>query len=163
MTERFHGRYIGEVIDNEDPKNLCRVRLRVPEVLGDAESGWCLPSSPFAGPGVGFAAVPPVKGLVFVEWPAGDVSRVPVWSGAVWSDGNGVPGAGPNAVLLITPGGHKVELIDEPSGDRALRLTAASGAVIRMDASGITAEFKKQKIEVTSSKISFNGGSLEVS
>src|SRR5436305_6336259 len=36
--------------------------------------------SPYAGSGVGLAAVPPVGSLVFVEWSAGDTTRVPIRS-----------------------------------------------------------------------------------
>ena len=90
MTDRFHGKYLGTVVDNDDPKALGRVRVKVPEVFGDETSGWCLPCSPYAGSGVGLAVVPPVGSLVFVEWPAGDTSRVPIWSGGAWPDGNGV-------------------------------------------------------------------------
>jgi hypothetical protein len=161
--DRFYGKFIGTVEANDDPKHLCRLKAKVPEVLGDETSGWCLPSVPYGGPQVGLAAVPPNGALVFVEWPAGDVSRTPVWSGAVWSDGQGVPDAGPAAVLLITPAGHKIELVDDPEGDRALRLTAASGAKVTMDGDGVLIEFKSQKIAVTSSSISLNDGALEVS
>ncbi|MFI0445515.1 phage baseplate assembly protein V [Actinomadura sp. 6N118] len=161
--DRFYGKYIGIVTDNEDPKNLCRLKVTVPEVMGEQATGWCLPNSPYAGPGVGWAAVPPLDALVLVEWPAGDVTRTPVWAGAIWSDGAGVPDAGPAAVLLVTPGGHQVQLIDEPEGDAAIVLTAASGAVLRLDGDGVQVEFGTQKIAMTDAKISFNGGALEVS
>ncbi|MGY1617348.1 phage baseplate assembly protein V [Geodermatophilus sp. SYSU D00691] len=162
MTDRFYGKYIGTVEANDDPKHLCRVKAKVPEVLGDETTGWCLPSVPYGGPKVGLAAVPPTGALVFVEWPAGDVTRTPVWSGAVWSDGQGVPDAGPAAIRLITPAGHKVELVDEPTDDRALRLTSASGATLVMDKNGVLVTFKSQKVAVTASSITLNGGALEV-
>lgn len=159
--ERFPGRYPATVVDNEDPKQLCRLRVRVPEVLGTQTSGWCLPSSPYAGPRVGLAAVPPRDSLVFVEWPAGDVARVPVWSGAAWTQGEGVPGAGPKSVVLLTPAGNRIELLDE-SGGEAVKVTAASGAAVTLDQSGVLITFGSQKIAMTSSGISFNDGALEV-
>ncbi|MDI2131687.1 phage baseplate assembly protein V [Yinghuangia seranimata] len=159
--ERFHGRYPAVVVDNEDPKKLCRLRVKVPEVLGEQTTGWCLASSPYAGPGVGLAVVPPKDALVFVEWPAGDVGRVPVWSGAAWAQGDGVPGAGPKAVVLVTPAGNRVELLDE-SGGEAVKVTAASGASVTLDASGAVIAFGSQKIAMTGSGISFNDGALEV-
>ena len=159
--DRFPGRYLGTVVDNDDPKGLCRVKVKVPEVFLDETCGWALPSSPYAGPGSGLAAVPPGGGLGFVEWPAGDVTRVPIWSGAAWADGDGVPGAGPDVVVLLTPAGNKVELRDA-SGDEAVEVTAVSGAKVALDSNGVTIEFGAQKVELTRSSISFNGGALEV-
>lgn len=161
MIERVHGRHVATVIDNVDPKNLCRVRVLVPEVLADQESGWCRPAMPYAGPSVGFAAVPPVGSVVLVEWPSGDVSREPVWSGAAWADGDGVEGAGPDAVIIVTPGGNKVELRDE-SGSEKLELTAASGAKVTMDSNGLTLAFGSQKLAMTNQSVSVNDGALEI-
>ncbi len=161
MTERFHGKYVGVVQDNDDPKGLMRLRVKVPEVFGDEGTGWALPCSPYAGSGIGFAAVPPIGSLVFVEWPAGDTSRVPIWSGGAWTDGEGVSDAGPDALVLTTPAGHKIVLRDE-SGSEAVEVKAASGAKVVLDASGVAIEFGGQKIELTRSSISLNGGALEV-
>lgn len=89
MTEpidRFYGKYRGIVADNLDPKSLGRVRVRVPEVLSDVDTGWALPCAPYAGDGVGLYAVPPIGAGVWVEFEAGDVSR-PIYSGCWWSDG----------------------------------------------------------------------------
>lgn len=160
--DRFPGRYPGTVVDNDDPLALSRVRARVPEILGEETTGWCLPSTPYAGSGVGFAAVPPVGALVYVEWPAGDVTRLPVWSGAAWANGDGVPGAGPETVVLLTPAGNKVELKDE-SGSEAIELTAASGALVALDKNGVRVQFGSMKVAITRSSVSVNDGALEVS
>jgi uncharacterized protein involved in type VI secretion and phage assembly len=159
--DRFPGRYAGTVVDNEDPKGLCRVKVTVPEVLGDQTTGWCLPSMPFAGDGVGLAVVPPAGALVFVEWPAGDPTRVPVWTGAAWADGTGVEGAGPDKILLRTGAGNTVEIRDT-DGDEAIVLTAASGAEVTLDAAGVTVVFGGQSMVITDSSISFNDGALEI-
>src|SRR5204863_734899 len=78
VIDRCFGKYLAQVVDNDDPKGLARVRVQVPEILGEETTGWCLPSSPWAGPGVGLAVVPPVDALVLVEWPAGDTGRTPI-------------------------------------------------------------------------------------
>jgi uncharacterized protein involved in type VI secretion and phage assembly len=159
--DRFAGRYLGTVVDNDDPKGLCRIKVRVPEVFRGETSGWCLPSAPYAGPGAGFAAVPPVGAMVFVEWPAGDVTRVPIWSGGVWADGEGVEGAGPEVIILLTTAGNRVELRDS-SGDEAIEITSVSGAKVALDSDGALIEFGSQKVALTRSSISFNDGALEV-
>jgi uncharacterized protein involved in type VI secretion and phage assembly len=161
VTDRFTGKYLAVVTDNDDPKALSRLRVQVPEVFGEETTGWCLPSSPYAGPGVGLAAVPPIGSLVFVEWPNGDPTRVPIWAGAAWADGDGVQGAGPDSVLLVTPGGHRISLSDA-SGSEAIEITAASGAKVALDGDGVTVEFGSQRLALTRASISLNGGALEV-
>jgi uncharacterized protein involved in type VI secretion and phage assembly len=159
--ERFPGKYLGVVVDNDDPKALMRLRVQVPEVLGEETTGWCLPCSPYAGAGVGLAAVPPVGSLVFVEWSAGDTTRVPVWSGGTWADGEGPEDAGPDTLVLVTPGGHAVRLRDE-SGAEAIEIEAASGAKLVMDQNGVTVSFGSQKLALTRSSVVVNDGALEV-
>jgi len=160
-VDRFPGLYAGSVVDNDDPKGLCRLKAKVPEVLGDESVGWCLPSLPYSGSAVGLAVVPPVGATVWVTWPAGDVTRVPVWTGAAWSDGDGVPGAGPDRIVLLTPAGNKVEIVDAP-GDEAVTVEAASGAKVVLDADGVLLGFGAQKVALTSSSVSVNDGALEV-
>jgi hypothetical protein len=161
VSDRLVGKYLGVVVDNDDPKALGRLRVQVPEVFEDETTGWCLPCSPYAGSGVGLAAVPPTGSVVFVEWPAGDTSRVPIWSGGAWADGAGVDEAGPDVLLLVTPAGHRVALRDA-SGDEAVEIEAASGAKIALTGDGVTVEFGSQSIAVTRGSVSVNDGALEV-
>ena len=57
-----------------------RIRVLVPAVLGTEVSPWAEPCAPYAGPGMGLYAVPPVGAAVWVEFEAGQISR-PIWSG----------------------------------------------------------------------------------
>jgi len=85
QTDRHYGKYRGLVTDNQDPKNLARLKARVPEVLGDVETGWALPAVPYAGNNLGSYLVPPSGAGVWIEFEAGHVSR-PIWSGCWWGD-----------------------------------------------------------------------------
>ncbi|MBU0596503.1 phage baseplate assembly protein V, partial [Candidatus Bipolaricaulota bacterium] len=69
---RHYGKHRAIVTDNEDPRGLGRIRARVPEVLGDVETGWALPCSPYAGDGAGLYAVPDPGAGVWIEFEAGD-------------------------------------------------------------------------------------------
>lgn len=80
---RFFGKYRGIVKANEDPERRGRLQLIVPAVLGDAVI-WALPCVPYAGPNVGFYAMPPVDAGVWVEFEAGDPSY-PIWVGCYWA------------------------------------------------------------------------------
>lgn len=84
-----YGKYRGLVSDNNDPRNIGRIRARVQELLGDVETGWALPCAPYAGNGEGQFTVPPVGAGVWVEFESGDLSR-PIWSGCWWGE-NQVP------------------------------------------------------------------------
>jgi uncharacterized protein involved in type VI secretion and phage assembly len=161
VSERFIGKYSAVVVDNQDPRGLARLKVQVPEVFGEETTGWATACSPYSGQNAGLAAVPPVGSLVYVEWPAGDTSRVPIWSGGSWADGEGVPDAGPDVLVLVTPAGHKIELKDT-SGSESIQVSAVSGAEIVLDSNGISISFGQQKIALTNSSVSINDGALEV-
>ena len=159
--DRFPGKYVGIVVDNDDPSRLSRLRVRVPEVFGTETTGWCTPCSPYAGSGVGLAAVPPAGSLVYVEWPAGDTSRTPIWSGGLWPGGDGIEDAGPDALVLVTPGGNRIILRDA-QGQEAVEIEAPSGAKLVLDSEGARLEFGSQRVALKRASISLNDGALEV-
>ncbi len=80
---RHFGKYRGLVTDNEDPSAIGRIKAQVPEVFGELSTPWATPCAPYAGPGVGFHAIPPVGAGVWIEFEAGDPSR-PIWTGGWW-------------------------------------------------------------------------------
>lgn len=160
MTQDFVGLFQGMVTDNDDPEKKCRIKAAVPELL-DGSTGWCVPSFPYAGDGCGFAMVPPVGSSVLVQWPRGDLSAPPVWSGANFSGGSAVDGAGPDTVIVLTPGGHRVELSDEQS---TLTITCSQGAVITLDGNGVKIDNGLGAlVDLQGSSVDINNGALRVS
>ncbi|BCJ57212.1 phage baseplate assembly protein V [Micromonospora endophytica] len=85
MPGRFLGKFRGTVTDTRDPLGEGRIQVSVPEVLGEHAS-WALPCVPYAGPGVGLLAAPPVGTRVWVEFEAGSPDR-PIWVGCFWGRG----------------------------------------------------------------------------
>jgi hypothetical protein len=83
----FYGKYKGIVTDVDDPESLGRIRAQVPDAYHDLDSPWAKPCAPYAGPGVGLYAIPPVGAAVWIEFEQGDVS-LPIWSGGWWDNGN---------------------------------------------------------------------------
>src|SRR5262249_49028747 len=69
--EKLFGKYLGTVVDRNDPYQIGRLRLKVPSVFGDATTEWAWPASPFAGAGYGFLFVPKESDLVWVEFAEG--------------------------------------------------------------------------------------------
>jgi len=156
--ERYLGRYRGEVLDVEDPKSIGRVKVKVPEVLGDVDSGWALPAFAATGDGSGIYAVPPVGAGVWVEFEAGDLAR-PVWVGGWHKDGGLPTDATPKKFVLQTPGGHVVTLDDDGT---KIEIKESGGNTITMNSDGIELKVGGKKVEITSSAVQINGGSLEV-
>jgi uncharacterized protein involved in type VI secretion and phage assembly len=114
---RHYGKYRGIVTDNQDPNSLGRLRARVPEVLGDVETGWALPCAPYTGDGSGVYTVPEPGTGVWIEFEAGDVSR-PIWSGCWWGTGqlpqnNSGTAATPPLRIIRSEQGLMVSLDDD--------------------------------------------------
>ena len=160
MTGHHYGRYRGIVTDNEDEKNLGRLKARVPEVLGNVETGWALPAAPFAGDGVGLFSVPPPGAGVWIEFEAGDVSR-PIWSGCWWGDGQLPNQATPAIRVLKTVSGHTITL-DDTDGSEKVEVTDKNGAKIVMDQSGVEISKGGQKVKLSQNSVIVNDGALEV-
>jgi hypothetical protein len=148
------------VVGNDDPDGQCRLEISVPMLMKQPVSK-CLPALPFAGPGAGMAVVPPIGAAVWVEWPGGDLSKQAIWSGAWWPPKQaGVPGAGPGTLVLLTPGGHRVELSDD---DGSITLTSSGGASITIGDDGIVLDNGRgAKLELSGPGISLNNGAFEV-
>src|SRR6185503_17222413 len=82
---RFYGKYRALVVDNADPENRGRLRLRIPSVLGEkVTSGWALPCLPYGGTAdQGFFFIPERDAMGWVEFEAGNLDY-PIWVGAFW-------------------------------------------------------------------------------
>lgn len=110
-----YGKHRGLVVDNNDPLSLGRLRARIPD-FGDVETGWAMPSTPYASNGAGFFMVPPMGTGVWIEFEAGDVSRA-IWTGCWWKEGQ-LPisstgaTATPSLKIIRTEQGNSVALDD---------------------------------------------------
>src|SRR5262249_41596585 len=92
-----------------------RVQAIVPDVLGTLPATWAMPAAPYAGPGAGFIALPPVGAGVWIEFEQGDPD-FPIWSGGWWGSGAELPAAAAqpaaNQIILATPGGARITVSD---------------------------------------------------
>ena len=85
---RFPGLYLGTVTNNNDPRGLNRVKVRVTEVGGQLELAWARVLVGFAGPEVGFSFLPEVGTRVVVAFEAEDANR-PVVVGLGYDESEG--------------------------------------------------------------------------
>ena len=156
VRNRFYGKYRGTV--TEVDADTLRIKAKVPAVLGDTASGWCVACVPYAGPGVGFAFLPEPGAGVWIEFEGGDVSY-PVWAGCYWREGEKPDDATPTVKAIVTAKGSKVLLDDDA---QTITLTDASNNKVTLSSDGITLERGANKVVVSDSNVSVNDGAMEV-
>jgi uncharacterized protein involved in type VI secretion and phage assembly len=165
MSDSFYGKFRGVVTDIQDPLQQGRVRARVPDVLGDRESGWAMPCLPFAGDGMGFFGLPKVGAGIWIEFEHGDPDY-PVWAGCWYGGVAEVPPvllAPPYKKTLIkTEGGQSITLDDTP-GVGGITLETSGGQKIKISATGIEVDNGQgAKITLQGPQVNVNNGALEV-
>ncbi|HEV3468478.1 MAG TPA: phage baseplate assembly protein V [Pyrinomonadaceae bacterium] len=165
MSNRFYGKYRGTVTDNKDPLMIGRVRARVPDVMGDLETGWAMPCAPFGGSGFGFFALPGVGAGVWVEFEHGDPDY-PIWAGCWFGSVAEMPPellAPPyKKVLIKTEGGHSIVLDDTP-GVGGITLETSGGQKVVLNAMGVEiTSGQGGTIKITGPQVSVNDGALDV-
>jgi len=156
VRNRFYGKYRGTVTE-VDAKTL-RIKAKVPAVLGEQQTGWCMPCVPYAGPDVGFAFLPEVGAGVWIEFEGGDVSY-PIWTGCYWRTDEKPADAAPKVKAIVTKAGHKI-LLDDDAG--AIAISDANDNKITLESSGITLERSGKKVKISDAEVNINDGSLEV-
>jgi hypothetical protein len=145
VDRRYFGKYKAFVVDNADPDNRGRLRLRIPSALGEnVVSGWALPCTPFGGAdGQGFFFIPDRDAGVWAEFEEGLLDH-PIWVGTFWSKPGGKtevpdPGGGqsPPTSKIIKTINHTIELADG-QGSEAIKITDAKNSnTITIDSNGV--------------------------
>jgi len=158
VRNRYFGKYRGVVRDIDDPENMGRIIAQVPEIYGQDDSPWALPSVPFAGSNHGLVLLPEVGDGIWMEFEAGDPSR-PIWTGCWWASDEMPDPGGTRTRVLVTSAGHKMILDDEQG---SVRLLHCDGGEITMTNSDITLKIGSSQIVLSASGINFNNGAFEV-
>lgn len=153
---RFYGKYRGSVTDVD--ASTLRIKAKVPAVLKDQETGWCMPCVPYAGQDVGVAFLPEKGSGVWIEFEGGDVSY-PIWTGCYWRSGEQPSDATPKVKAIVTKSPHKI-LLDDDGG--SITISDSNQNKITLDSSGITLERGGNKVEISDSEVNVNDGALEV-
>jgi uncharacterized protein involved in type VI secretion and phage assembly len=157
VERRFYGKYRGFVVDNDDPKHLGRLRVRVPSLLGsDVVTGWAMPCVPYGGAAnQGILFIPEADSGVWIEFEEGDL-EFPIWVGAFWSEPGGeseLPkpndpdGAEQSSVqdpvtrkIIKTRKGHTIQF-EDADGDESIlivQVTDSGPNVVVLNADGIS-------------------------
>jgi len=120
-SDKFPGIYRGTVMDNVDPLQYGRVKVKIYPMLADVETTnlpWAVPMYPIwegAGTGIGYFAVPDIGTNVFVMFEMGDIYQ-PVYIGEAPDAVKGLPSDRttnyPNRKVIKSSSGIKV-IIDD--------------------------------------------------
>jgi hypothetical protein len=139
MSPPFYGKYRGIVTDIKDPLNMGRIRAKVNDVLGPAESGWAMPCVPFAGQNMGFYVLPPEGSGVWIEFEKGDPD-FPIWTGGWWGAPFEIPTEALNPLyktFVIKFEGGTTIIIDETPGKGGVTIKGVGGQEFKLLPTGI--------------------------
>lgn len=125
-ARRFYGKYRGKVAENVDPLFLGRILPIVPAV-SDLPLTWATPCVPYAGPAVGFYAIPPVGANIWIEFEGGD-TNTPIWTGCFWEEGQ-APLEAPTPAMFIFKTISTTLLINEIASGGGINLEITPPAV----------------------------------
>jgi uncharacterized protein involved in type VI secretion and phage assembly len=181
---QFSGVCTAVVIDNVDPDNSGRVKVRLGELSGadaSATETWARLATLMAGDNRGTWFIPDVKDEVLVAFEAGDMSR-PYVIGALWNGTNLLPEAmdanhtkkflgsrsgmkitlddqnGHESFLVETPGGQRLVLKDGPG---AVEIDDSNGNSVKLETTGITVT-AAASVTINASRVEVNSGMLSV-
>lgn len=105
---RYYSFYRGFVHSVDDPENLGRIQVIVPEVFGkNPITKWAWPKGMMAGNGYGSFVIPKKGDPVYVSFEKGS-TRFPVWEYGWYTKGNAPKNADTSSYSFETPSGHKI-------------------------------------------------------
>jgi hypothetical protein len=84
MSVKYFGKYRGLVTDNRDPEQMGRIRARVPDVLGEADTPWAMPCVALPLSDDVGSGLPEIGANVWIEFEQGDPGY-PIWSGCYFT------------------------------------------------------------------------------
>ncbi len=180
----FKGVFSAVVIDNIDPENSGRVKVRVAQVSAPGRQvyeTWARMATLMAGNNRGTWFIPDVDDEVLVAFGEGD-AREPYVIGELWSKTNPPPEtmdttnnkkvlrsrngvkitlddqSGQESFIVETPGGQTVRLQD---GAGSLEITDSSGNSVRLEPSGIIVK-AAAKVTINASQVEISSGMVTV-
>lgn len=154
----YYGKYRGVVTDNKDDEGLCRIRAKVPALLGEHPCAWALPCAPFAGDGHGQVMLPTIGANVWIEFEAGRLDA-PIWSGGFWSGGQRPTPDAPETRMIVSEKDHRI-VFDDDAG--TIEVLHAGGPKITLSATEILLSCGLCTISIGPEAISMNDGVIKL-
>jgi uncharacterized protein involved in type VI secretion and phage assembly len=181
---KLNGVFPAVVIDNVDPENLGRVKVRLPALgLPDKQEPEILAriATLMAGKNRGTWFIPEISDEVLVAFEAGDIRR-PYVIGCLWSSANPPPEkmepdnnkkllcsrngvkitiddqSGQESFIVETPGGQRITLKDGPA---SIEFTDNNGNSVQFDTNGIMVN-TTAKVTISASQVELNSGMVSI-
>jgi len=161
--KQFWGKYRGRVADNKDPLKIGRIKPLVP-AISDKELNWAMPCAPYAGPKVGFFAIPPLDADVWIEFEGGD-PNYPIWVGGFWqtAEAKTVPPDATGPERKVWQSDKMVLILDDKAGEFTAKMDTASGTMsLVMNGDGIQLTTNKVTITMKADSIELKQGPATV-
>jgi hypothetical protein len=160
MTQYF-GKYRGKVENNIDPQLMGRIQVSCPAVLGSGTMSWAMPSVPYAGPGLGFFAIPPKGANVWVEFEGGNTD-FPIWSGCFWALGDLAPDVAIPQMKMFKTDTTTLTLSDLPGPLGGITIQIKGGKKITINMLAIEITDGTWSVKLAPEGVSINGTALVV-
>jgi hypothetical protein len=160
MTQ-YVGKYRGKVENNIDPQLMGRIQVSCPAALGNGKMSWAMPSAPYAGPGVGFFAIPPKGAHVWVEFEGGNTD-FPIWSGCFWALGDLSPDTAIPQKKMLKTDTTTLTLSDLPGPLGGITIEMQGGKKITINMLAIEITDGTWSIKLAPEGVSINGSALVV-
>jgi hypothetical protein len=160
MTQ-YYGKYRGKVENNIDPQLMGRVQVSCPAVLGSGTMSWAMPSAPYAGPGLGFFAIPPKGANVWVEFEGGNTD-FPIWSGCFWALGDLTPDVAIPQIKTFKTDTTTLTLSDLPGPLGGITIQIQGGKKITINMLAIEITDGTWSVKLAPEGVSINGTALVV-
>jgi len=137
---RYYSIYAGEVVDNEDPEFVGRLKIIVPQIHDESPENWAMPRGMFCGNGIGFFCIPNKKDSVWVTFLNGDPDY-PVWEYGWFGKGEMIKdaknnGNKPTKMIWASTSGHRIEM-DDKKGEETILIKDKEGNSTTMNKDGV--------------------------
>jgi len=141
----YYSIYRAFVANVEDPENLQRLELIIPQVSGNqAYNFWAYPIGVFAGPGYGMQVLPKKGDMVWVQFEGGK-PEIPVWSHGHPARRDMPEGDGElkqyDCYWFVSPTGHKVKINDTKN---TIHIYHRDGQYVEINENSISSVSDKQ-------------------
>lgn len=160
---QYFGITVGVVTNNKDPEGLGRVKIMLPDRLGDGETNWARISVPMAGKGMGTFILPEVGDEVLVAFREGSI-REPYVLGSLWNMDGKPPKDNDdgknNFRVFKSRAGHEI-IIDDTGDAGGIEIKTKAGASIKINNEGETKITVKDKSG--NNKVEIDGSANTVS